>query len=111
MEDWKIKKIHSGGGLCLHSIKEIWIDRKHWNLPFLLHEVAHALLLQEHWHDWVWGNKYTMLCEKYLTIKEQKKFWKRHRKARFWLDKIRNKKEDTRRVRLDKEFLKTGGLV
>ena len=66
LKDWKIKKIHSGGGLCLHSTRKIWIDERHWNLPFLLHEVSHALLPKKHWHDVIWGDKYTMLCERYL---------------------------------------------
>jgi len=67
LKDWEIRKTHSGGGLCLHFTKKIWIDGEHWNLPFLLHEVAHALLPRKHYHDAIWGDKYTMLCEKYLT--------------------------------------------
>lgn len=42
----------------------------------------------------------------YLTKKEQKKFWKEHKKARVLLDKSRDKKEDTKRLCLDREFLK-----
>jgi len=70
LKDWKIRKIYSGGGVCIHSIKEIWIDEKHWNLAFLLHEIAHAVLPKKHlpWHDVIWGDKYTELCEKYFKL-------------------------------------------
>ena len=67
LKDWKIRKIYSGGGLCLHSIKQIWIDDEHWNAAFLLHEIAHALLPKKSRHDVIWADKYTMLCEKYLV--------------------------------------------
>lgn len=71
--DWKIKVIHSGGGLCLLEKKEIWLDAKNYNLPYLLHEIAHALTSE--WnevmndktgHHSIWGDKYTQLCVKYL---------------------------------------------
>ena len=65
LQDWKIKKIYSGGGLCLHSQKEIWLDKKNWNIPFLLHEIAHAKLSKTHHHDAIWGDLYTQLIIKY----------------------------------------------
>ena len=63
--DWKIKIIQSGGGLCEREKKEIWLDEKNFNLPFFLHEVAHALTPEERFHGAIWGDRFTALIRKY----------------------------------------------
>lgn len=67
LPDWKLKIIHSGGGLCVRSKKEIWIDESHLTVPFLLHEIAHGLLPDDR-HNAIWGDKFTALCEKYFHL-------------------------------------------
>ena len=46
-----------------------------------------------------------------MNKKEVREFWQRRKKARIELDKKRNKKEDAKKLRSDREFLKTGRLV
>lgn len=65
LSDWKIKIIKSGAGLCVHSKKEIWLGKRENAIPFLLHEIAHALLPKRHSHDAVWGDTFTLLIEKW----------------------------------------------
>lgn len=67
LKDWKIKIINSGGGLCLHEKKEIWIDKNNYNIPFLLHEIAHAKIDKSNQHNVYWGDSYTKLVIKYLN--------------------------------------------
>lgn len=66
LDGWSIRFITSGGGLCVHDKKEIWLDTCHANIPFLLHEIAHAKLSKKHKHDAIWGDLYTALAEKYF---------------------------------------------
>lgn len=46
-----------------------------------------------------------------MNKKDAEKFWREHKAARIKLDRERNRKEDSRRLRLDKEFLKGGIIV
>lgn len=77
---WKLIIINSGGGLCLNKKKQIWLDKKNLNIPFLLHEIAHALthkwnnkMGDKTGHHSIWGDKFTQLVIKYNIISEQKK--------------------------------------
>ena len=65
LSDWKIKIIKSGGGLCLHGLKEIWLGEKENCIPMLLHEIAHAILPKKEQHNAIWGDTFTMLIEKW----------------------------------------------
>lgn len=65
LQDWKIKIIHSGGGLCLINKKEIWLDKKYESdLPMFLHEISHAITKRK--HDGVFADKFTELVRKYM---------------------------------------------
>lgn len=60
---WRVKKITSGGTLCVHDRKEIWIDEEHIDsLPWVLHEVAH---IKHPEHSTEWADHYTALMDKY----------------------------------------------
>ena len=66
LNEWCIKVIESGGGLCVWDQKEIWLDKAHLNVPFLLHEATHALLgKRKNDHDAIWADEYTGLMELY----------------------------------------------
>lgn len=67
--EWNIKIIDSGGGLCVHEVKEIWVDESHLNeLPWFLHEIAHIKYPDHspHWADW-----YTKLLSFYCVPKDR----------------------------------------
>ncbi len=60
---WKVKIIHSGGGLCVYDTHEIWLDESHKDsLPWFLHEVAHIKFKN---HTSRWADHYTALLDKY----------------------------------------------
>lgn len=62
--DWTIKIIHIGSGLCVHKTKEIWIDIKHsTSIIWILHEIAH-IKYSDHSH--IWGDHFTYLVTKYI---------------------------------------------
>jgi hypothetical protein len=62
--DWTIKIINSGGGLCVHKTKEIWLDRKHeTSTIWLLHEIAHIKYPD---HSSLWADHFTQLASKYI---------------------------------------------
>lgn len=65
-KEWKLKIINSGGGLCVYKTKEIWIDSSHINMPFILHEITHAITKEDKKHSSIWADKYTELLELYL---------------------------------------------
>ena len=44
--DWTIK-FNTGGGLCLHSSKQIWLDKYPSTIALFLHEVAHAFFTKK----------------------------------------------------------------
>ena len=70
LSDWKLKIINSGGGLCLHEDKQIWIDKDEFGIALILHEIAHALLPEkERNHTFLWADKYTKLVDKYCKPK------------------------------------------
>jgi len=61
---WQVKIIDSGGGVCHHNLKEIWIDRKHvGSVTWLLHEIAHIKHLDHSAH---WADHFTALMCKYV---------------------------------------------
>jgi hypothetical protein len=63
-DDWSIKIIQSGGALCHHSIKEIWIDeRSKDDIFLLLHEIAHIKYPN---HDRKWADRFTCLCQRHM---------------------------------------------
>ena len=63
-EDWSIKEIKSGGGLCVFKTKQIWLDTKYLdNIFWFLHEVAHIRYPN---HENEWGNYFTRLLVKYV---------------------------------------------
>lgn len=68
LSGWRIKIIHSGGALCVHSKKEIWIDEKNFNKAFFLHELAHAFLPKENKHDYKWAYLYTWLVNRWENL-------------------------------------------
>lgn len=62
--EWKIRIIDSGGGLCNHKTKEIWLDRKHCgSVIWLLHEIAHIKYPDHSSH---WADHFTWLATKYI---------------------------------------------
>jgi len=74
LSDWTIKW-NTGGGLCVYSKKEIWMDNDRENIALFLHEIAHALCPKEVcgicWvddtgHNSIWADKFTRLVKKYL---------------------------------------------
>ena len=69
---WKIKIIKSGTGLCVHSRKEIWLGKRENAIPFLLHEIAHALLPKKQGHNAIWGDRFTLLVEKWWNYPKRK---------------------------------------
>lgn len=80
LDGWSIKEITSGGGLCLHKYKEIWIDKTAGDAMFL-HEVAHALtyewderLADPTGHHSVFADKFTELVDKYMVSKQMEKY-------------------------------------
>jgi len=73
LSSWKLKIIKSGGGLCLHEDKQIWIDKDELRIALVLHEIAHALLPEkERIHTYLWADKYTELVNKYCGQKPDK---------------------------------------
>jgi hypothetical protein len=63
---WTVRIIKSGGGLCLHAKREIWVSEEHLTGPhMLLHEIAH---IRHKDHDVHWGDEYTRLCEEYADM-------------------------------------------
>ena len=73
LNDWTIT-FNTGGGLCVYSLKEIWLNEYPSNMALFLHEVAHALgspktnkkMGDETGHHSIWGDKYTSLVKKYM---------------------------------------------
>ena len=71
--NWKIKNINSGGGVCHHSTKEIWIDLNKYKskaIFMFLHEVAHAKIDEKHQHNGYFTDVFTSLCMKYCLDKK-----------------------------------------
>ena len=66
-EDWTVKEINSGGGLCVFKTKEIWLDSKYYNKStvWFLHELAHIKYSS---HDSMWANHFTRLVYKYMEV-------------------------------------------
>jgi len=63
IDEWRIRFINSGGGLCLHDGKELWIDTGEIHNPaMLLHEVAH---INHPKHSVYWGDFYTELVRRF----------------------------------------------
>jgi hypothetical protein len=66
--DWNYRIINSGGGLCVHSKKQIWIDEEFRHDPaFILHEIAH---IRHRGHDSLWGDHYTRMMTSYVRSLE-----------------------------------------
>lgn len=62
--DWTVKKIESGGGLCCHNLREIWLDAEFTqSVPWIMHEVAHIAHPDHTAH---WADHYTALMHSYL---------------------------------------------
>ncbi len=82
LNDWTIR-YNTGGGLCVFSCKEIWMDAENkMNLSLFLHEVAHALCPEEEYlefykidktgHFSIWGDHFTALVKRYMCAKSDK---------------------------------------
>lgn len=69
LTDWVVKKILSGGGLCVYSCKEIWWDPE-FGWGGFLHEVAHALLPKNQGHNVHYADKLTWLFNTYPQPRE-----------------------------------------
>lgn len=76
LRGWDIK-FDTGGGLCVHNHKQIWLDEYPSSLTLFLHEVAHALVSDPETnetmgdktgHHSIWGDKYTELVKKYIEL-------------------------------------------
>lgn len=63
---WDVRKIASGGGLCIHSRLEIWLEETNIDsVPRILHEVAHIKYPD---HSTEWADYYTALMDKYYKM-------------------------------------------
>lgn len=70
LSDWTIKWENGDGGLCLRENKIILIGRES-SPAMVLHEIAHAKTPNSdgiHAHDVFWGDEFTRLVAKYMTV-------------------------------------------
>ena len=72
LKGWKVI-ISTGGALCMHSKKTIFLSPRQ-GMAMFLHEVAHALISKKvnkemndiTGHHSIWGDKFTALVKKYM---------------------------------------------
>jgi hypothetical protein len=77
LDDWKIAE---GEPYCWHKTKTITIQKQRAKLSTFIHEVAHALNpdpegpWKNHYHGPKWARTYGRLLNKYMEVKDTKKW-------------------------------------